>query len=83
MKKKIYTSVSLPSTKYCASWIEFIPPFIDMYVLCHFCRVIDNKSLRLITDASVSSPVSREKDTLDPNIRGTQILFENNMMDEV
>ncbi|RWW14552.1 hypothetical protein GW17_00021663 [Ensete ventricosum] len=33
--------------------------------------VIDNKSLRLITDASVSSPVSREKSgSLDPNIRG-------------
>ncbi|XP_074568127.1 exocyst complex component SEC5A-like [Curcuma longa] len=32
--------------------------------------VIDNKSLRLITDASVSSPVSREKaEPLDPSIR--------------
>lgn len=34
-------------------------------------RVIDNKSLRLITDASVSSPVSREKaQGLDPSMRG-------------
>jgi hypothetical protein len=33
--------------------------------------VMDNKSLRLITDASVSSPVSREKSQgLDPNLRG-------------
>nr|CAD1836809.1 unnamed protein product [Ananas comosus var. bracteatus] len=32
--------------------------------------VIDNKSLRLITDASVSSPISREKsDALDPATR--------------
>ncbi|CAL9193176.1 unnamed protein product [Musa hybrid cultivar] len=32
--------------------------------------VIDNKSLRLITDASVSSPVSRERSgTLDPTVR--------------
>jgi exocyst complex component 2 len=32
--------------------------------------VMDNKSLRLITDASVSSPVSREKSQgLDPNLR--------------
>ncbi|KAG6531268.1 hypothetical protein ZIOFF_005072 [Zingiber officinale] len=32
--------------------------------------VIDNKSLRLITDASVSSPISREKvEPLDPSIR--------------
>ncbi|ONM17557.1 Exocyst complex component SEC5A [Zea mays] len=32
--------------------------------------VIDNKSLRLITDASVSSPISREKSQgLDPNMR--------------
>ncbi|XP_040379241.1 exocyst complex component SEC5A-like [Oryza brachyantha] len=32
--------------------------------------VMDNKSLRLITDASVSSPVSREKaQGLDPNMR--------------
>jgi hypothetical protein len=32
---------------------------------------MDNKSLRLITDASVSSPISREKSQgLDPNMRG-------------
>ncbi|WOL15535.1 exocyst complex component SEC5B isoform X2 [Canna indica] len=32
--------------------------------------VIDNKSLKLITDASVSSPISRERvDSIDPNIR--------------
>lgn len=38
---------------------------------CVSIRVIDNKSLRLITDASVSSPVSRERSgTLDPTVRG-------------
>lgn len=32
---------------------------------------MDNKSLRLITDASVSSPISREKSQgLDPSMRG-------------
>jgi exocyst complex component 2 len=37
----------------------------------YLTSVIDNKSLRLITDASVSSPISREKSQgLDPNMRG-------------
>jgi exocyst complex component 2 len=35
---------------------------------------MDNKSLRLITDASVSSPVSREKSQgLDPSMRGMPV----------
>lgn len=47
-----------------------------VHFLCmigYFCltRVMDNKSLRLITDASVSSPISREKSQgLDPSMRG-------------
>jgi hypothetical protein len=37
----------------------------------YLTSVMDNKSLRLITDASVSSPVSREKSQgLDPSMRG-------------
>ncbi|AQK43671.1 Exocyst complex component SEC5A [Zea mays] len=41
--------------------------------------VIDNKSLRLITDASVSSPISREKSQgLDPNMRDKVIYSSPN-----
>jgi len=41
--------------------------------------VMDNKSLRLITDASVSSPVSREKSQgLDPSMRDKVIYSSPN-----
>ncbi|KAL6885891.1 hypothetical protein ACP4OV_010152 [Aristida adscensionis] len=41
--------------------------------------VMDNKSLRLITDASVSSPISREKSQgLDPNMRDKVIYSSPN-----
>lgn len=40
------------------------PPF------CCADRIIDNKTLRLITEASVSSPSKHDREQLDNNLRG-------------